>query len=195
MQPCNAKNRNHDNITDMCVIGIRNDVIAVLGDVSIVHPIEGVKPYKCKSGAATKEGAAVRRLEQKKEKDATYKEFAIRKHYLYIAMGLETYGRLGPDFIAFLTSIAEIAAKRSEDLHSVPTMPSMRQQFIARQLHSIDHRYKRQISLVRVRGMANRIKSAVFEKQHHRTGQPVADECTVRGAGLAVYHDRIFSVY
>jgi len=113
-----------------------------------------------------------------KEGEGRYvQKLAIRKHYLYIAMGLETYGRLGPDFIAFLTSIAEIAAKRNEDLHSVPTMPSMRQQFIARQLHSIDHRYKRQISLVRVRGMANRIKSTVFEKQHHRTGQPVADEC------------------
>jgi hypothetical protein len=47
----------------MCVyIGIRNDVIAVLGDVSIVHPIEGVKPYKCASGAV------VRRLKQKKDR-------------------------------------------------------------------------------------------------------------------------------
>ena len=109
-----------------------------------------------------------------KEGEGRYvQKLAIRKHYLYIAMGLETYGRLGPDFIAFLTSIAEIAAKPNEDLHSVPTMPSMRQQFIARQLC----RYMRQISLVRVRGMANRIKSTVFEKQHHRTGQPVADEC------------------
>ena len=68
------------------------------------------------------------------------------------------YGRLGVDFIAFLTTIAEIAAKRNEDLRSVSTTPSMRQQFIARQLR----RYKRQISFVRVRGMANRIKSAMF---------------------------------
>jgi hypothetical protein len=71
---------------------------------------------------------------------------------------METYGRLGPDFIAFLTTIAEIAAKHNEGLRSVPTTRSMRQQFITRQLR----RYMRQISLVRVHGIAYRIKSAMF---------------------------------
>ena len=137
----NAKDRDHDNITDICVTGLRNDVIAVLGDVSIVHPIEGVKPYACASGTATEEGAAVRRLEQKKNNK--YKPLATEKHFLFIAMCMETYGRFGPDFIAFLTTIAEIAAKRNEDLRSVPTTRSMRQQFITRQLR----RYMRQLHL------------------------------------------------
>ena len=86
------------------------------------------------------------------------------------------YGRLGVDFIAFLTTIAEIAAKRNEDLRSVSTTPSMRQQFIARQLR----RYKRQISLVR-RGTWNSkqdqkrdVRSG--EMHHHLTCQPAADE-------------------
>ena len=135
---------------------MQNGVIAVLGDVSIVRPIEGVKPYACASEAATEEEAAVRRLER--QKDTTYKALATMKHYLFIAMCMETYGRLGPDFIAFLTAIAEIAAIRNEGLRSVPTTRSMRQQFITRQLR----RYMRQISLVRVHGIANRIKSAMF---------------------------------
>ena len=117
---------------------------------------EGVKPYACASGTATEEGAAVRRLER--QKDTTYKALATKKHFLFIAMCMETYGRLGPDFIAFLTTIAEIAAKRNEGLRSVPTTRSMRQQFITRQLR----RYMRQLSLVRVHGIAKRIKSATF---------------------------------
>ena len=170
----------------MCVyIGIRNDVIAVLGDVSIVHPIEGVKPYKCASGAV------VRRLKQKKDRQTVRtnapQEQRRRKEQWCVDSSKRRTVRpyvqriRNHDTLLVHSDVLGDVRQTWTRLHRVPHhhrgdsgetqrgfttlsirnaihATAMRQQCIARQLR----RYKRQISFVRVRGMANRIKSAMF---------------------------------
>jgi hypothetical protein len=109
-------------------------------------------------------------------------------HYLSIAMCLETYGvrqtwtRL-QHFIAFLTTIAEIAAKRNEGLlRSASATPSMRQQCDsnATAMHRSTAAQIQAPNLICAgtwngkQDQKRDVRSG--EKQHHWTSQSAADE-------------------
>ena len=156
------QDRHKDKVADINFQGLRPHVLGVLADVSIVHNTRGTYPHTPDARAAVEEGAAVYDLEMKKM--FKYGPLADRRFYAFIALCVESWGRFGQMFIDFLKEVAEAAAQRNEALNSMPPDIGAHKQFVARQVR----RYMRRISLVRVRGMAQRIQGAIYGVARNR---------------------------
>ena len=179
-----VEDRNKDKETDINVQGLHPELLGVLCDVRIVHPISGTYPHDPVAHLATEEGAAV--LDAEKEKYAKYAALAARRDFGFEPLCVESYGRLGHAFITFLREMAIHVVKRSMSLDTVPVLGQERNKVVKDHVGGLFRRYKRHISLVRVPEFARRVKSAYFGQARAR-GAPVAITSGAgNGAGAGV---------
>jgi hypothetical protein len=162
------EDRDKDKVADLNIQDLRPQLLGVLGDVSIVHPIAGTYPHKPNARTATEQGVAVRDVE--KVKNDKYAALAAKRDFGFDPMCVETYGRLGHAFIAFLREVAIHAAMRVAGVESAPTgeINTAFNAHVSRLLRG----YIRHISLVRVRGIALRVKSASFGRVTGHVARP-----------------------
>ena len=158
-------------------------LLGVLCDVCVVHPIRGTYPHDPVARAATEEGAAASDAE--KEKYTKYGALAARRDFGFEPLCVESYGRLGHAFIAFLHEVATHVTKGSMPEDNIPVDGHDRGAAFKVQVGRVLRGYKRLISLVRVREFARRVKSAYFGRARARNVPLASAVEVVRGGGRA----------
>ena len=156
------EDRGKNKVADINIKGLQGEragLYGVLGDVSTVqHPISGTAPHKPDPRASGENGASVKQRE--KEKNDKYRELAERRDFAFEPMCVETYGRLGQSFNNILH---EIAVHTAGKCGAFDSLPAARVDVARRKYFARKHRqYIRRVSIVRVRGLALRIKGAYF---------------------------------
>jgi hypothetical protein len=160
--PARGPRHRGDKVMDISIVGLRNDVTRVLGDVRITHPIGGsgaVAGMPQPTCAADVKGAAAGNAEV--EKKAWYGGMAEKRSMDFVPMCVETYGRFGPDFLAFIKEVADKGTSKVATLNHVRIAgdaPESKASY-SRRLY---HRHLRLLSLTRVRTIAERINGAAI---------------------------------
>ena len=160
--PARGPRHRGDKVMDISIVGLRNDVTRVLGDVRITHPIGGsgaVAGMPQPTCAADVKGAAAGNAEV--EKKAWYGGMAEKRSMVFVPMCVETYGRFGPDFLAFIKEVADKGTSKVATLNHVRIAgdaPESKASY-SRRLY---HRHLRLLSLTRVRTIAERINGAAI---------------------------------
>ena len=98
-------------------------------------------------------------LDAEKEKYTKYAALAAKRDFGLESLCVESYGRLGRAFITFLREVATHVVKRSTSLDTVPVLGQERNKKIKEQVGCLVRRYKRHISLARVREFARRVQN------------------------------------
>jgi hypothetical protein len=158
--PARGTRHDKDHVGDLAISGLRTGCEFLIADITIVHPVggSGAAAGKPKPAcAADTEGAAVGDAEVRKA--AHYGDLAARHGHQIVTLGMETYGRFGLEFLAFIHELAEHATSRVDSLDHVNITgeaAETRASF-ARRLRL---RWMRQISLTRARTIAARLCGA-----------------------------------
>jgi hypothetical protein len=162
-----------DVIADCVITGMDNDKAGLLGDVSLIHPVSAAGIVKHRAHITPGACAAVR--EREKNQRYTQGGFCARQGYEFVAMVLETYGYMAPDFIAFLRRLAAAAAGNVDTLRMNERDTS---KAYAGRLYT---RWLRQISMTRARSVANRLRGASVQ-----TSRAIADAAAVQHAASII---------
>ena len=155
-----ARGRFHDHRADLLVRGLRPDVAGVLGDVAVVHPVSGAgRPRP--AGAATAEGATVAAKER--EKITNYGDLPAQHSYGFEPLCVETFGRFGERFLAFLTEVSRYAVRHSDAMDNLVQGGQGEDESVEAYAGRLRDRWLCVLSLVRVRSLALRLRGAVVD--------------------------------